>query len=139
MSILVDFTAPGKAVPKRRPRVYGKRAVTPKATEIFEKKIAMFAKKDMLKNGSTIAKGPVAAYIDIHMQIPKRFGKKKKAEMEGTYSMAPGDIDNICKSILDGMNNVVFEDDKQIVKLKASKHWAIEPGVHVVVREAGYI
>lgn len=32
-----------------------------------------------------------------------------------------GDIDNYVKSVLDGLNGVAYEDDRQIVNLKAFK------------------
>ena len=32
-----------------------------------------------------------------------------------------GDIDNLSKSILDGLNGIAFEDDSQVAELHASK------------------
>jgi Holliday junction resolvase RusA-like endonuclease len=32
-----------------------------------------------------------------------------------------GDLDNYVKSLLDGLNGVAYEDDKQVVNLKAFK------------------
>jgi Holliday junction resolvase RusA-like endonuclease len=32
-----------------------------------------------------------------------------------------GDVDNYVKSLLDGLNGVAYDDDKQIVNLKAFK------------------
>jgi Holliday junction resolvase RusA-like endonuclease len=31
------------------------------------------------------------------------------------------DVDNLCKSLLDGLNGVAYDDDKQVVNLKAFK------------------
>ena len=45
------------------------------------------------------------------------------------------DIDNLAKSLLDGMNGVVFKDDSQIVSLHCTKVYASEPGVDIMVKE----
>ena len=34
------------------------------------------------------------------------------------------DIDNVCKSTLDALNDVAYGDDKQVVELNATKGWA---------------
>ena len=34
------------------------------------------------------------------------------------------DIDNFCKAVFDALNNFLWEDDKQIIKLYATKSWA---------------
>lgn len=43
------------------------------------------------------------------------------------------DVDNLAKIILDGLNGVAFKDDKNIIKLKVSKHYSIEPYEFVIV------
>ena len=34
------------------------------------------------------------------------------------------DIDNFCKAVFDSLNGYLWEDDKQIIKLYATKSWA---------------
>lgn len=49
-----------------------------------------------------------------------------------------GDLDNRIKVILDALNGVAYEDDKQIVKIIAERHDdKHEPRVEVVVSLAG--
>lgn len=46
------------------------------------------------------------------------------------------DIDNLCKAVLDGLKQVVFEDDDQVTQLVASKQVCSrdrDPGVFVMV------
>ena len=46
------------------------------------------------------------------------------------------DLDNLSKSVLDGMNGIVYEDDRQVVKLYLEKYYDKErPGVMVTVKE----
>ena len=35
------------------------------------------------------------------------------------------DIDNIVKVVLDGLNKVAYEDDKQVIEVKALKFWDV--------------
>ena len=37
-----------------------------------------------------------------------------------------GDLDNLVKYALDAMNNVVYADDRQIIKVLTEKMWAEE-------------
>jgi len=37
------------------------------------------------------------------------------------------DIDNVIKSTLDAMNEVLYQDDKQVARLLAEKRWAHQP------------
>lgn len=51
-----------------------------------------------------------------------------------------GDVDNYCKSILDGLNGVAYEDDDQVVELLVRKHkvrCAKDERVEIEIREAG--
>ena len=46
------------------------------------------------------------------------------------------DLDNLSKSVLDGMNGIVYEDDRQVVKLYLEKYYDKDrPGVMVTVKE----
>ena len=41
------------------------------------------------------------------------------------------DLDNLSKSVLDGMNQVVYHDDRQITRLHLSKQVSSKPGITV--------
>jgi len=100
----VKITVPGRPVPKGRPRlgVRGKKAYiyTPPATREYEKLVGWIAKCSGCKplNGSLAVK--------LHLFIRGR----------------SGDVDNYCKSILDGLNGVAYQDDGQVVELLVRKH-----------------
>jgi Holliday junction resolvase RusA-like endonuclease len=52
------------------------------------------------------------------------------------FNRRPMDLDNLSKAVLDGMNRVVWQDDRQIVDLHITKSIDAEhPGVQVLVRE----
>ena len=73
----------------------------------------------------------------IYDSIPKSTSKKKKEQMllHKIHPTKKPDIDNVVKSILDGLNTVAFSDDAQIVELHCFKHYSEEPRVEVTIKE----
>ncbi len=64
----------------------------------------------------------------------KEFAKIMQGELMYTGKK---DIDNIAKSILDGLNGVAYIDDKQVVQLTISKKYTIgETRAEIVLQEA---
>ena len=106
------FSVGGTAVGKQRPKVYtakdgSKRAVTPQKTRVYEalvKHEAQHAIEHMIQKPDFSA--PCEVSIDAWVVRP---GKP--------------DLDNVIKSILDGMNGIIYRDDVQVVSLRAKKHW----------------
>lgn len=86
---------PGKPVPKARHqvRLYGKKVIsyTPAKTREFE--------------------GAVKAYA-IKQKVKKQSGDL--AVIAVFYTGGAGDVDNLLKSLLDGLNGVAWEDDRQV-------------------------
>lgn len=113
---MVSLVVPWTPHAKQRPRVYGKVATTPAATKKAEKAIAeafIDAAPDL-----QMFDGPVAVELVLH-------GDRFEIEI---YEVPPyeirrlkGDIDNYMKTILDALNGVAWEDDKQIVYLAGRK------------------
>ena len=64
--------------------------------------------------------------IDFHVQLPKSASKKRKAELEGKYCDNNADIDNYVKATLDSCEGYYYQNDKQIVMLRARKFWSNE-------------
>lgn len=60
---------------------------------------------------------PVTVVVQFCMQIPDSWTKSKK-QMANTDKIKPigkPDLDNMIKSVLDGLNGVAYADDSQIV------------------------
>lgn len=118
---MVKITVPGRPVPKGRPRLgmNGRKAYvyTPPETKEYEKLVGWVAKA----TGCKPVKIPVAVVLDVYI--------KRKL-----------DVDNIAKSILDGLNGIAYEDDDQVVALLVRKHLvkdASDERVEIEIREAG--
>lgn len=83
---------------------------------------------------------PVRVVIHIFRCLPKKRPKKVLKEAD----VYKPDIDNIIKSILDGLNGIAYEDDRQVVEIMAIKHdrtrrdhEVVKFGVEAIEGEAG--
>lgn len=117
---VISFTIPGRPVPKGRPRlgVRGRKAFiyTPPKTREYEQLVGWTAKC----SGCRPIKGPVSVTLDV-------FCRRKL------------DVDNIAKSVLDGLNGITYEDDSQVIELLVRKHKVkskAEERVEIEIREA---
>ncbi len=119
--VAIRVIVPGRPVPKGRPRlgVRGRKAFvyTPMATVEYERLIGWVAKS----LGCKPLNGPLA--VNLYLYIKGR----------------SGDVDNYCKSILDGLNGIAYEDDDQVVELLVRKYkvrHATDERVEIEIREA---
>lgn len=132
----IKFVVEGKPQAKQRPRatrIHGyNRIYTPRKTANYEKSVAIAYKK---AGGKRFEQCAIEIMIDAYFASPSKVSKKKREALIGTYYMKhKGDLDNICKSILDGLNNVAYSDDVQVVKLEAVKRYGSKDCVVVSVK-----
>lgn len=135
----IAFNVPGVPIGKGRARVstIGGRArmYTPAKTVSYEALVSHEAGVAMA--GQPLILGSVWAWLEISVPIPASWSKKKqRAALAGKVKpTGKPDIDNTCKVIFDGINQVVWKDDSQVVSLTAIKRYAEVPGVRVVIGE----
>ena len=105
------FEIPGRPMPKQRPRVgrYGN-IYTPRETKSYEELVGIVARQH--------CKEPLAGDISVAIEV---------------YGKRIGDLDNIAKSILDGMSGIVYVDDRQVTELSIRKMASGEEKVVVMV------
>ena len=98
---LLEFTVPGNPVPKARPRVLRSGITyTPKTTKVYEARIAWTAKAAW--DGQIMTQNGLGLWV--------RFGLE---------AMRP-DLDNLVKAVLDGLEGVIYRNDRQIWHIDAS-------------------
>jgi len=136
--LTLQFTIPGPPVGKGRPRFStagGKpRSYTPAVTREYEALIAARAAEAMA--GRDPLKTPLTVYIYASMSVPLSWSKaKRQAALDGDIYPARPDVDNIAKTVLDGMQGVVFENDSQVTYLKVTKKYTEEGMVTVWISE----
>ncbi len=113
----------GNPVPYARPRVTRHGTYNPRHKE--KKNIASLLSSHKFKRLTE----PLKATLIFSLPIPKSTSKKNRAAMLA-HTIVPTkkpDIDNLIKFILDCANGVLFEDDKQIIQLVASKQYSESP------------
>ena len=93
----------------------------------FPKKYTQFRKQfaELLDDITTQTNdGLLSVNLDFYVQIPKSWSKKKTKEMEGRYCSNNADLDNYCKAVLDGLEGRYYENDKQVVMIRARKFYS---------------
>jgi Holliday junction resolvase RusA-like endonuclease len=139
MTFMLHFHIDGDPVPKGRPKFTNiagfMRTYTPRKTVDYELTVRAAAKAAM--GPTDLLETPVGVYLYIRLPIPKSHSKKRKdACLSGQEKpIKKPDIDNLAKSILDGMNGVIWKDDAQIVSLHVTKVYASGAGVDVLIKE----
>lgn len=139
MTYMMQFTIDANPVPKGRPK-FSKvggfvKTYSPKKTVDYEQIVRQTAAQAM---GSTdLLETPVAVYLYIRLPIPRSYPRKRsEACLKGLERPTKKpDIDNLAKSVLDGINGVIWRDDSQIVSLHVTKVYSTQPGVDVLIRE----
>ena len=133
-----EFKIPGKAQAKQRPRM-GRSGIvyTPKETLIYENYVKMCYSDYAKQFGWLPYENQVRAEIEVLVAVPKSDSKtKKKAKIEGMIRPAvKPDCDNLAKSILDSLNGLAYQDDKQVVDLFVKKYYAENAEVRVRLTE----
>ena len=139
MTMMVMYTVYGEPVGKGRPRFTRRgnfvSTYTPQKTKTYEDEIRMMAIAAM--GSSEPLDTPVTVAIYIRVGIPASFSKQKRKDaIEGILKPTKKpDADDILKCFLDGMNGIVYLDDKQVVNLHITKVYAETPAVEVMVKE----
>lgn len=126
MEFIVEGDPQGKARPRfsrRTGTVY-----TPSKTAKYEKEIRQAF---LAAGGKMIPDGSYAVVIiDAYFEIPKSYVKGKRLACEHNINRPDKkpDIDNILKVVLDALNKVAYEDDKQVVEVRCRKWYSRSSG-----------
>ena len=129
----IVFTVPGIPAGKMRPRFArrGKFVTTyqPEKDANREELISIFYRQ--AAPGLPPHDGAVSLKVTATFLIPKSWSKKQKAD-PGAKTSKP-DLDNIVKSVKDGLNRVAWLDDAQVINVAASKHWGAQNGTIIEI------
>lgn len=136
----ISFTANIEPHGKQRARTVLRggyiHSYTPRETAEFERAIA-WACKSACKGAQMPENAPLMVDMVFYMPIPQSAGKRLRERLasERVYHMKhSGDVDNMVKSVLDGLNSVAYKDDAQVAAIRAEKVYSEEPRVEVTIR-----
>ena len=117
MFILID----GEPIPAARPRFGCGHAYQPKRNAEYRQRIQTAARLAM--TGSA----PMTGAIEANVKLFRRFKPTAR-----NY----GDVDNHAKALFDGMNSVVYVDDRQIVRCLVEKFQdKVNPRAEVTIKK----
>lgn len=132
---MIRFEIPGEPGAKGRPRFSNHggftKTYTDKKTRLYE---MLVRDAYMTKIGNPDPmKVEIEVEINAHFGIPKSASKKKREAMINgkIRPTKKPDTDNIAKVILDSLNGIAFDDDKQVIKLLVNKYYSERPHVEV--------
>lgn len=139
---LVKIFIPGVPQAKARPRlriVKGKggqafaSAYTPAKTRTYEGIIATAGAAAM--NGLPPLSGPLRLEFTAILPVPASWPAWKRAAALRceVYPTTKPDLDNVFKSLGDGLNAVAWKDDVQVVEVVARKYYGEIPGITATV------
>ena len=128
----MQFTIYGKPKGKDRPRFGQGRTYTAPATKEYEDRVKFeYARQCRNRRFEGNVKVDIVAYTEPQKALPK----KKREELIGQYYPSKPDCDNIEKIVLDALNGVAYEDDKQVVALTCQKFYAEQSKVVVDINK----
>ena len=107
--------------------VVASRARVTRWSTYFPKRYTQFRKEfgELLeKYKAEPTDGLLYVKLDFYVQLPKTMSKKKKEEKEGKHCDSNADLDNYVKATLDSLEGKYYNNDKQIVMIRARKYWS---------------
>lgn len=134
----VEFVVLGDPQSKQRPRFARMgnfvRSYTPDETVRYETLVRL----SYQQAGHGKLSGAIRAIIKAYFSIPKSVSKKRHGLMAENKILpitVSKDGDNICKIVLDSLNKIAYDDDRQVVEIHVYKLYAENPRVEVTLEE----
>ena len=138
-SAVIAFVVPGTPIGKGRPRFARRGAFvttyTPEKTASYENLVKIKAHEAM--RGRTIIEGAVSVGIMLQITPPASWSMKKQAAaLRGeVYPTTKPDMDNVIKGLFDACNEIVWRDDKQVVRLTVTKIYSTRAEAFMTICE----
>lgn len=135
-----EITYRGKVQAQQRPRgraMTGKNGKTfvhmydPQQSSDFKGKLHILSLLELDKVGGEPIAEACKVKLTVFMPIPESYSKKKKEQifLGLLYPTRKPDVDNLLKSVLDGVNGVLLKDDRFVVEAQVCKRYADHEGL----------
>ena len=134
MSDSIRFSIPGLPMGKGQSRLSkGGFEFTPENNLVYENRVKNVCIEKCEQRQANYT-GQVAVDITAFYPFSSSYPKKKQEQIRhGARPTKKPDLDNIAKIILDALNHVAWQDDKQVVCMILTKNYAAVPCVSVGV------
>lgn len=136
----MQFIVKGRPQGKKRPRFsrVSRTVYTPRETISYETQIAVAFKAG---GGRCIPAGQcVAVSVTAFFPVPQSYSRgKRKACIDGAIRPdKKPDIDNVLKVVLDALNGLAYDDDKQVIEVICRKYYTDGEGyLWIVIKSVG--
>lgn len=135
----IGFQIHGAPVQKERPRFrrYGRKVIsyTPTKTKRYEEAVrsafSSFADSVPCEDEDVAVGMELIFFMPIPEKLPKY--RLKQIEEQSFRPLHKPDIDNLIKSVLDGLNGAAYHDDRQIISVSAEKYYSDNPMTQVII------
>lgn len=130
----IQFVIPVAPRGKERPRFANGHTYTPKETRNYEE---LVRREYIAQTGGKKLSGPLKVSMFAIFPINASDSQKTKYyKINGKIKPTKKpDCDNIAKAILDALNGIAYDDDKQVVTLHIEKEYGAIGSVEVVIGE----
>lgn len=126
---------PGKPYPLKRPRRSAHGGMfDPAENKAAKSAIGTIARQEI----GTPIEGAVKVRIQFNIARPKsHYGSRHLRKSAPLFHSQKPDVDNLVKTVFDGLNGVAWADDSQVHDIRASKAWAdiFPEGTYVWITE----
>ena len=133
---MISFTVYGEPVPWKRPRFNGKSKHVFEDSKVKEYKAKVIEAFEESGGGYFEVGTPLEVEISFYLQVPRSYSEKKKLNLirKERPTKRP-DNDNLYKGVTDGLNEIAYLDDSQIVDTHIHKFWSDRPRAEITIRE----
>jgi Holliday junction resolvase RusA-like endonuclease len=133
---MIEFKIMGTPFPKLRARFSSKTKCFYNLQQDTEENIRWFLKSQIQEKYKSVyfpLKGPIACDIDFFIKPPASWTKKDNNLLSwGIYNhTSKPDLDNFAKFYIDCMNEIVYEDDRQLYSIYVKKYYSYEPRTEI--------
>lgn len=134
---MLEVKIPMRPIPKDRPRFVNGRCYTTERTKLAENAIAWMVKEEMIKQSIGIINKPISLSIEFGFKLPPNMTRAEKEMLRENkfHHIKRPDIDNLCKTVLDALNEIAYIDDKLVVHLDALKVFGEEDFINIKIEE----
>ena len=123
-----------KPHPKVRPRFYKGVAYNPKSNKDYEE---LISSSYLIQGNKYFEENFIKIKMLFEFEVPKSYNQKKRSEaLRGSLRPSKNDLDNLVKSVLDGLNGVAFKDDRQVYIIEAEKKFAEQNCITITIQNA---
>lgn len=136
--MVVKFTVLGEPKGKQRPRMTKKGHTYTSAETVEYENLVKVEYRRQCHDFRFGDQTPLDMRIIAYYSIPKSVSRKKRQDMidHRIRPLKRCDWDNLGKLIADGLNNIAYKDDVQIVDAQVRKFYSETPRVVVTIQEA---